>query len=276
MNHHKIRPVILFVLFFGLALIGFNLAIPADIQAHPAYGFTPTPHPPPPPPPDGGDHDDDDDSGGSGGGNKSNDESPPTDYVIVQIERCDMKNCPVSPILISSGQKYKPLALAHTADFSVPMLVPVEHAISPVEIQAQVRLVHEGSGWIAEGVISDAKSTRFTLPYPGRWQVFLAQTPQFMTAEAIDTRSLNIDQLKAQLAAGPISLGTVEANNPETQWVKCPLECVIIEEPPAHLPQTGLVKPFRINFLLVSGLVVTLIGLTLWAAVRYRDKEHLI
>lgn len=220
-------------MFFGLTIIGLNLTAPPETHAHPAYGFTPPP-PPPPPPPDGGGNGNDSDGDGE---NNHKDKLPP-DYVIVQMQSCNLKSCSIDSVAGDTGQKYELLAAAKGSEQLFPLLVPLNDNTVPVEMLAHIRLIHEGSGWIAEGTISDAKSTRFALPYPGHWEVFLLSPPEFMTVEALDMTQVNLAKLQASLAAGPVSLGIVEANAPQTRWVKCPLACVI-ESPPPELPVTG-------------------------------------
>ena len=49
-----------------------------------------------------------------------------------------------------------------------------------------VRLVHQGSGFIVEGTLSDAGDTRFVVPYPGEWDIFMTAPPQFAPDEMIE------------------------------------------------------------------------------------------
>jgi len=244
-NRIKSILVIIMVLIFALTVIGTNLAFPADTHAHPAYGFTP---PAPPPPPDDGGGDDGDngqDDSRSGGGNDSSDDDDeiPPDYILVELDRCDL-SCSVNYERKPTGQ-------------AAPLL-------TPAEVRVRVQLIHQGSGWIAEGIISDAGTTRFSVPYPGQWEIFMMSEPEFIGATAFDPTSLNLDQLRTDLSATPISLGLVEANTAEPQLVKCPIACVV-DPPPDYLPQTGgdqstaiLIIFTNVAFLLSIGLLMFL------------------
>lgn len=203
------------LLLSGISAINFSL--PATVQAGPLAGFTPSPGD------NGGDHDD---------GDSPEDEPArtPTDYVMVQLEQCALL-CAAGTA--GSQPAYQPLAQRSLDQAELPPLVPIAEA-APVEVQAPVRLVHEGSGFITEGVLSTQHSSRLVVPYPGRWELFLTGRPQFITAEAVDVSGTNLAELQSQLATGPISLGQVEANTAEPQWVRCPIACVI--EPPAAVP----------------------------------------
>jgi hypothetical protein len=148
------------------------------------------------------------------------------------------------------------------------------------ELLLPVQLVHDGSAFIVEGELSDLKATRFAVPYPGRWQVWLTGNPRFMTTQAVDVSGSNLANLQTQLAHGPVSLGSVEANTPEPQLVKCPLACVLPEPPPVeappNLPETGADRSNELSLagvLFIGGLEMALLGLTLWAIIRYRGKE---
>jgi hypothetical protein len=262
-------PLLLAIPFvFTILVIHFNL--PTTAQAKPLAGFTPTPVTPP----DGG--------GGGGSGSGHDDEGGvdklPPDYVIVQIERCNL-SCGGSEIT-STASAFKPLAAIDSSDYAFPLFTPVNRPAPATEMLAHVQLIHEGSGWIAEGVISDAKSTRFAVPYPGKWEVFLMSQPEFMTADAIDLTQSNLTELQARLTTGPVSLGSVEANTPEPQLVKCPLACVLPEPPPVeappNLPETGGDSSNDLSLarvLVIGGLEMALLGLILWAIIRYRGKE---
>ncbi len=216
-----------------LVVIGANLALPADTYAHPSYGFTPQPPPPP-----GGGGDDGDENGGSGDSRGSDDELPP-DYVWVELERCDL-SCSVN-------YASKPAGLASPLS-------------TPPEVRVRVQLIHQGSGWIAEGVISDASSTRLAVPYPGQWEVFMMDEPELVGMTAFDTTNLNLEQLRSTLTVAPVSLGLVEANTPEPQMVKCPIACVI-EPPPETLPETGGDRAMAYLIFLIGALFITILGL---------------
>ena len=142
------------------------------------------------------------------------------------------------PILIYPTKLLSRQLIIDSDDQFLQTLVPINNSVSTVEVLAPVQLIHHGSGWIAEGVISDAKNTRIAVPYPGQWEVFLVAEPQFVTPETIDATSLNLEQLRTQLTNAPVSLGMVETNTATTQWIKCPVDCVI-DLPPPTLPETG-------------------------------------
>lgn len=255
-----------------LTILSIHLNLPADAQAKPLAGFTPTPVPP------------DNNGGGGGGGGKnhskdddtSSHDDKPTDYVLVQVDRCDLQ---CSAGFVQAG--FQLLASVGTADVTTPLFTRLIQPSAAPELLLPVKLVHDGSHFIVEGELSDMKAARFNLPYPGHWQVWLTGSPRFMTAQAVDVSGLNLANLQAQLANGPVSMGVVEANAPETQWVKCPLACVK-EPPPAvaappHLPETGgqLEREMDLSTFLVIGILdIAIIGLTLWAAFHYSAKKH--
>jgi len=248
-NRIKSILVVIIVSIFVLIVIGTNLALPADTHAHPAYGFTP-PAPPPPPDDGGGDDgdngqdDSDDNNSGSDGGNDSRDDGDdeiPPDYILVELDRCDL-SCSVN-------YEHKPAGQA----------APLS---TPAEVRVRVQLIHQGSGWIAEGIISDVGGTRISVPYPGQWEIFMMSEPEFIGVTAFDPTPLNLDQLRTDLSAAPISLGMVEANTAEPQLVKCPITCVI-DSPPDYMPQTGgdqstaiLIIFTNVAFLLSIGLLM--------------------
>ncbi len=256
MLNKKSLPLIFLASFFFFSIIGLNLALAPETHAHPPYGFTPQP---PPPPSDGGGSDDDDNGDPSppDNGSSDNNDEPPTDFVIVQIERCDL-SCSVDYDL-AGGEDYQLIAAVDNGDLSFPLLVPKQTAVSTVEILAQVQLIHQGSGWIAEGTLSDTKSTRLAVPYPGRWEIFLVDEPKLVSTEAVDPTGLNLSQLQAQLADGPVSLGTVEANVTEVQWVKCPIACVV-DPPPPVLPETGSDQTPAALLLFIGSAFLWLLG----------------
>ncbi|HXV99396.1 MAG TPA: hypothetical protein VEC93_13315 [Anaerolineae bacterium] len=103
--------------------------------------------------------------------------------------------------------------------------------------EAHVRLIHDGSGWIAEGTVSTGQIAHFQVPYPDQWQVYL------ITEED-----------------PPHLLGTVNANS-GTQFVDCPGDC---PEPPPALPETGTKDPMRfLNMVIMVfwGLILVTGGL---------------
>ncbi|HMR62919.1 MAG TPA: hypothetical protein PKE64_02815 [Anaerolineae bacterium] len=239
------------LLLSGISAISFSL--PTTVQAGPLAGFTPSPGD------NGGDHD-------NGEPPKDEPGRTPTDYIMVQLEQCDLI-CAAGTA--GSQPAYQPLAQRSPDQAELPPLVPIAKA-EPVEVQAPVRLVHEGSGFITEGVLSTQHSNRLVVPYPGRWELFLTGQPQFITAEAVDVSGTNLAELQSQVASGPISLGQVEANTAEPQRVRCPIACVI--EPPAAvpaevgpptLPETGGEQPesnLRLLLILQCAFIVLTTG----------------
>lgn len=226
---NKSRTIIPFLLclFFIAALVVINLKLPTDAQAGPMAGFTPNPG-------DGGGDkgDDDDDGGGEERGRKI------SDIVRVRLERCDLVCLDESS---QAGQSaYEPLAYAIEDAPSVPVLVPISEAVVDYEIVVPVQLIHEGSGFISNADLSTHRDTNVGVPYPGRWEVFLTDSPRFMTTKAMDMSKTNMAEIDVDLSNGPISIGMVEANTVETQYVDCPIECLIEPEPtptPTPTPQ---------------------------------------
>ncbi len=260
-NRSNLRPVIIFPVALLVALIALNMNVPFDAQAGPLAGFTPTPASP------GG-------GGGDGGGSNGKDkdsDTTPTDFVIVQIESCDL-SC-------SAGEKpgFVPLASLDNEIFSTAALASLSPPDPAGELLAQVHLIHDGSGWIAAGVLSNRQSTRFNVPYPGRWEVFLAGRPELVSAEAVDDPVLAA-ALTNSYSGAPELLGVVEANILEPQFVKCPLNCVIEPIVPLPLPETGADAADELSLpvaLLVSGLSVAVVGLTFLLIIRltFTDKN---
>jgi hypothetical protein len=226
---------LLISILFASTLILINFKLPTSVQAEPLAGFTPSPG------------DDDDDGGGDPSqppASQPDDDSggdEPTDYVIVRLDQCDL-SCSVGAA-DSETSDFEPLASVVHEGLPYPASVPIIPRTTPIEVIAPVKLVHDGSGFIVDGVLSTHDMTRFSVPYTGRWEVLLTGQLEFMTAEAVDVTGTNLAQLALDVSAGPISLGAVEANVVEVQTVKCPLACVI-ETPPAveaapYLPETG-------------------------------------
>lgn len=270
MKHSKFLLPLLISLFLSLVIIIIFLQLPTEAHAGPLAGFTPTPQ--------GGNpgNDDDDDNSSS---DSPADDGPP-DYVLVEVDRCDL-HCGGTAAL-SDEPSDSPLLVSVGISDGAPLLyTPATSPQALPELILPVQLVHDGSGFIVEGELSDSKPTRFSVPYPGHWQVWITRNPRFITAEAIDVSGSNMADLQNQLANGPISLGLVEANTSEPQLVNCPLACVI-DEPPAaspapFLPETGGLLALNINypaFLITGGLIVSLIGLMVWAICRYPSKNH--
>ncbi len=114
------------------------------------------------------------------------------------------------------------------------------------------------------------------VPYPGQWEVYLTGQPRFITAEAVNVTGTNLAELQAQVATDPVSLGIVEANTPETQLIRCPIQCVV--EPPEevfYLPETG--GAFEITpkmALAITGLALFIMGLFVWMVVKLGPVEQ--
>lgn len=195
----------------------------------------------PPPRPD-----DDDDGGGEGGGG----ETTPSDYVLVQIDQCDL-----ACLYAYDGED--------TASVSQS---PV------VEVAVPVRFVHEGTGWIAEAVLSDGSSVRVPVPYSGNWEVFMIDTPQINTSIPVDTSLLNLPDL----SGGPISLGIIQANTENPETILCPVVCVIQPTPtpaaPAQLPESGIETHTAYGIFLAGGVFLIISGLFLAYRVTHEDQ----
>ena len=234
MNRTNSLILMLIVSALVLIVIGVNLALPADTYAHPSYGFTPQPPPPP-----GGNDDTGDNGGGNSGGSDDDNELPP-DYVWVELDHCDL-SC-------SANYASRPAGLASPLSM-------------PTEVRVRVQLIHQGSGWIVDGVISNAGSTHFTVPYPGQWEVLMVSEPELVGATAADVTNLNLGQLESSLAVAPVSLGLVEANTSEPQLVKCPLACVI-DPPPGALPETGADQTTARLLILTSSIFLFSLGVS--------------
>lgn len=229
--------------------------IPTEVQARPLAGFTPTPEPNPPSappvtPPENNDDNDD---------NSPPDE--PTDYVVVIIDRCDL-SCAAN-FGQQAGLEFQSLASVSDQAQSGSMAIPVDQTEAEPEMLAQVQLVHDGSGFIVEGTISNFKPTRFPVPYPGRWQVFLLAPPEIISNQPIDNPQLNA-AVAASYSGEPTLIGSVEANTETPQYVTCPVACVT--ESPGLLPETGFRVPKHISLiaaLIISGVLAVAFGLNL-------------
>ena len=248
-------------LLISLVLLAFIVAVnvntPPAVRAAPLPGFTPDPGD------DGGDGDDGD--GDVTAAPSTADEGrAPTDYVLVRLDQCDM-TCRAN----ANASTYEPLAYRPDDRSITPLLIPIAEANPTFEIIAPVRMVHDGSGFIAVGDLSTQHDTRISVPYPGKWEVFLSGEPRFMTAAAVDVTGTNLAQVAAALSEGPVSMGVVDANTTSSQLVKCPIECVIDapvptnNEPPA-LPETGGApseEMFLTTLIVVTGFILTLAGI---------------
>jgi hypothetical protein len=118
-----------------------------------------------------------------------------------------------------------------------------------------------------EGDLSDRQDSRFTLPYPGQWQVLMIAPVEFITAQAIAAPDSNLAQVQAAVAANPVPLGAIEADAPAAQVVKCPLVCVITTTPPVepteYLPETGQDNLAWQMAFLINGVMALIAGLVL-------------
>ena len=261
---------VLIPLIVGLLLIGvlatFQLYIPADVQAGPLPGFTPNPG-------DGGNDDDNDDDNDASRPPDDNSGTTPTDYVLVRLDQCDLICLEQNQNASITEAQFEPLAY-HLDDASaVPIFEPLAASVVDFAIVVPVKIVHEGSGFIAVGDLSTQQSTRISVPYPGKWEVFLTDMPRFMTAEAVEITGTNLSQLEQTLSDEPISMGVVDANTSQAQLIECPIECVIETPPPAStepfvLPQTGNnpVNTLAVWFLIVVALAI--LGLSSYVSAR--------
>jgi len=277
MRNLKFTLLLLVGSMLFLTIIGFNLVLPDDTQASPLYGFTPDP----PPPPDGGGGNDgggsdDEDTTESSTDKPSKPSNEPTEYVVVKLEQCDMVCSEYVDIAdtVPTGE-----LLASVGDGVLPSFTFAPKAVVPFEVLVPVKLVHEGSGWIAESTLSTHGDTRIALPYTGYWEIFLTGQPQFVTADAVDVTGTNLAQLQADVLNTPISLGKVEANVIEVQLVKCPIACVI--EPPQeeiYLPETGAEPTTGISLLLIAGTIFAtgLLRLPLYRAYAHKYQPELV
>ena len=258
LNHKIILPLLIsFILLAFIVIVNVNT--PAMVQAAPLPGFTPDPGD------DGGDNDD---------GDGTDNETPttdhgrtPTDYVLVRLDQCDM-TCD-----LATTTAYQPLAYNVDKAAAAPFLIPMAEADVDFEIIAPVQMVHDGSGFIAVGELSTQHDTRISVPYPGRWELFLTDEPRFMTATAVDVTGTNLSQVEMALNEGPVSMGVVEANTAAAQLVKCPIDCVIdtplptTTEPPT-LPVTGSRSLNWPALLILLGLSIAVLATSLESSTR--------
>jgi len=253
-NHLASILIIFLGLLFLLTIIGLNLINPLDTHAHPQYGFTPQPPPTPRPTPTGND------PGQDGDDDEDNDDDQPAPHqVTVQIEGCNL-SCSTGATLASASTSQNNNVLAQAAG---------PGSIKPVssEMLAHVQLIHQGSGWIAEGTISDSKAVSFRVPYPGQWYVFLIDEPEFATGESLDLTGADVEALQTGLAHASLLLGVVEANTTEPQRVACPLDCPMVNflPAPAAMPQSGAATPSRGPlFVMIGGVGLCLLGFLLY------------
>lgn len=228
--------IFLMALSLSVGLTALMFQTPGQVQAGPLAGFTPQPPPPPPPAPPPApnpspDHD------------KHNDD-PPAHNIGIRLDQCQL-----------------------TCSTNDNPEASISLAAAP-ETQVGVQLVHDGSGFIVEGMLSDQRDTFFALPYPGLWRVFMTTAPQFVTAQTVSVSDSNLAQLQAEVAVNPVFLGEVEADAPAAQVVSCPISCPATPaiEPAPYLPETGTntsISPLSVVLAFV-GLVITCIGTVVW------------
>lgn len=268
-NMKALIPFIVALLLIGV-LATFQLHLPVDVQAGPLPGFTPDP---------GDDGDDDDGNDVSPPPPDDDSGTTPTDYVLVRVDQCDLACSGQSQNASAEQSQFEPLAY-HIDDAPIaPILLPLAASAVDFEIIVPVRMVHEGSGFIAVGDLSTQRSTHISVPYAGEWEVFLTDAPRFMTAEAVEITGTNLAQLEQALSDGPVSMGVVEANTAETQLIKCPIECVIETPPPASdesptvLPQTGGNRVDTLVVWLLVGVTLATLGLTAYLSSKKASVE---
>lgn len=190
--------VLLLSIVFIFVFIG--LATPATTQAGPSYGLTPTPTSLPP---------------------TATPVSPPTPTP-------QPAQTPKEPDNDEPDDQV-------TFQFSCNLTCSLDQPLAATE--AYVRLIHDGSGWIAEGTVSTDQIARFRVPYPDQWQVYLITDHE-----------------------PPRLLGPVDANG-GVQLVDCPGDC---PEPPPALPETGTKDPIKFLDMVIMvlwGLILVTGGL---------------
>ena len=103
-----------------------------------------------------------------------------------------------------------------------------------IDVAIPVQLIHIGSGWIVDTMISNTGVTQLQVPYGGEWQVFMVGEPQASAPVVVNT------------SAPPVLLGTIQADS-GTQFVACPVSAVCptipptveTPEPPDDFPTSG-------------------------------------
>ena len=235
----KLKPKLLLLLAvpFLMVMVGVTLQTPAPVNAGPLAGFTPTPSSPD----DGGP----DNDPGPAPEQYEDEEatrhgSDGPDEITAQIEPCELDATMSFSPFQSSSQ-----ALASISDDSVGLInFDLIQQQPAVELLAEVNLVHQGSGFIVSGTLSDQYSTHFPVPYAGQWQVLMMAPPKLNGDGLIDASGLNLAQIHAEVAKGPIPLGVVQANIAGAQLVDCPVIPIRALPGPApedtsYLPTTG-------------------------------------
>jgi hypothetical protein len=208
----QVRLRVLVILGAGLLLLALGLFSPANLQAHPQYGLTPTPTSPP---------------GGPTPTPKPPDEDEDDFFIEVQLPTCDL-SCNFDQV---------------------------------VEIRANVQLIHEGSGWIAEATLSNLGNAQIRVPYEGEYKVWLISSPE-VSGTPIDPATGQGSELIYPDSL-PALLGTVYTTS-GTQTVECPLIC---PEVPLDLPTTGWQTTLGIQTILAI-ISATLILIMVSAAFR--------
>jgi hypothetical protein len=208
------NPVVLYILFLSLLpllALSFSLFTPATTQAHPPLGFTNTPTATPGP-------------------------VAPTPTPTPSPDDPDPDPDPDPPEVVEVA-----LSCSLTCSLDGPALT----------VSFPIQIVHNGSGWIAEGTLSNSGSTSFSVPYAGEWRVYMTGPPQSNYPENISFPS-----------SYPVLLGTVQANS-GAQTVDCPITCDVLEPVPDLLPTTGAqesqivaISPLTILSLLILFAVV--------------------
>lgn len=226
MQSIQARFKVLFILGAVLSLVALGLFTPANLQAHPQYGFTPTPtspsqRPTPTPKPPGEEEED--------------------FFIKVQLPTCDL-SCYFEQV---------------------------------TEIRANVQLIHEGSGWIAEATLSNLGSTQIRVPYEGEWKVWLVSNPE-VSGTPIDPATGQISELIYPDSL-PTLLGTVYSGRGtqtvDTQTVECPLIC---QEVPPALPTTGWQNTPGIQTILSiisATLILIMVGSAFSSRIELRKRQ---
>ena len=139
-------------------------------------------------------------------------------------------------------------------------------------VRANVRLVHQGSGWISELTISNQGSTRVKVPYGGQWEVWLIDQPEVSPLDGLDPSTITYPSDLPKL------LGVVNADS-GTQLVDCPVSCPapvpppVEEEAPPILPQTGF--GLSMESLTTLGILALIVALVVGGFVSVNRSIHL-
>jgi hypothetical protein len=252
-----------------LLLVGITFHAPDLAQAGPLAGFTPTPIPPPPPD-DGGDNGDTPPSDQEKGGPK---DSPAE--TTIQIESCQLEAGLAGS---TTGAPLPALASIDLNGLNLAGLGQDRSNQTLVEVMIEVNLVHQGSGFILSGSLSDQHPRRFSMPYPGWWDVLMTTPPRLISDSAVDEATLNLNQLQARLAEAPLLLGAIQADAATPQLVPCPVQADPNPVPaeaqsPATLPTTGAASMSLAMAWLIGGLSMAIVGVTFLLVLRSRPKS---